>query len=116
MMALSRSAWRAMMPRNFSADSGSRIAPSSSVSTNPLIAVIGVRSSWETFATKSRRKFSSRRMRVMSFKTTTAPICRPEASCSTAPCACSQRSPFSRRRISFSVGVFRLESVCATNF
>ena len=42
----------------------------------PLIEVIGVRSSWETLATKSRRMVSSRRSFVTSFMTTRAPTLR----------------------------------------
>ena len=49
------------------------MAPSSSVSTKPLIEVTGVLSSCETLATKSRRTASSRLRRVTSLSTTTAP-------------------------------------------
>ena len=50
---------------------GRDLAPRSSVSAKPRIAVSGVRSSWETFATKSRRTVSSRRSSVTSWKTAT---------------------------------------------
>ena len=51
---LSLSVCLAIISRNRFASSGLSIAPSWSVSTNPLIDVIGVFSSCETFATKSR--------------------------------------------------------------
>ena len=77
MMAPRRSAWREAIWRNRSEASGSLIAPSLSVSKNPLIEVIGVLSSWETFATNSRRIASSRLSRVTSLSTTTAPMRLP---------------------------------------
>ena len=49
------------------------IVSSSSVSANPLTAVNGVLSSWDTLATKSRRIVSSRRSTVRSSNVSTAP-------------------------------------------
>ena len=49
-----RSVWRMMIARNRRLSSGSA-SPSDSASTYPRIAVSGVRSSCDTFATKSRR-------------------------------------------------------------
>ncbi len=79
-MAFRRSACVATMRKNRSASCGSRRAPSNSVSTKPLIDVIGVFSSCDTLATKSRRMFSKRRKCVTSESTTTAPMPRPAAS------------------------------------
>ena len=71
---------------------------SSSVSTKPLIEVIGVRSSCETLATKSRRTFSKCRSRVTSCSTISTPIFCPCASCSAVPWAFSQRSSGPKKR------------------
>ena len=51
--------------------------PLRSVSAYPWIAVTGVRSSWETLATKSRRRVRRRRIRVMSRRTVTEPEAPP---------------------------------------
>ena len=61
------------MPTNSTDACGSSSAPSSSVSAAARIAAIGVRSSWLTLATKSRRIFSSRRSSVTSLSTVTTP-------------------------------------------
>ncbi len=71
MMACKRSACLAMIRRKRSASCGSFMAPSSRVSTKPLIEVTGVFSSGETLATKSRRMCSSRRKSVTSLSTIT---------------------------------------------
>ena len=60
MIDASLSACRAMIWRNRRASIGSSLAPSRRVSTKPLIDAIGVFSSCDTLATKSRRMFSSR--------------------------------------------------------
>ena len=77
MISLRRSACLAMICKKFRAFSGSCMAPSSRVSTNPLMEVMGVLSSWETLATKSRRACSRRRNRVTSLSTMRAPKAFP---------------------------------------
>ena len=57
-MEANRSACFAMISKNRRLSAGSSAAPSSSVSTNPLIEATGVLSSCDTFATKSRRTLS----------------------------------------------------------
>ena len=74
-----RSAWVRILPRNLWAVSGCSIAPSSRASTNPRIEVSGVRSSWEAFATKSRRMSSTLRRSVASLNVRTAPCGAPSA-------------------------------------
>ncbi len=64
-----RSDSRMIVPKKRGATSPSWSAPSSSVSAMALMDVSGVRSSWETFATKSRRTRSSRRSSVRSRST-----------------------------------------------
>ena len=59
--------------KNISRDCSSFFAPSIKVSANPLIEVIGVLSSCETFATNSRLKFSNFFRLVISCNTTTIP-------------------------------------------
>src|SRR6267378_3491745 len=67
----------------------SSIAPARSVSAKPWMAVSGVRNSWETLATKSRRTRSSLRSSVMSWSTMTAPevsAARTEATVAAKKC------------------------------
>jgi hypothetical protein len=59
MISFRRSVCLAMICKKFVAFFGSLSAPASKVSTKPLMEVMGVFSSWETLATKSRRVFSS---------------------------------------------------------
>ena len=103
MIDASRSACLAMMLRNRRWSAGSSPAPSSNVSTKPLIEAIGVLSSCDTLATKSRRTFSSRCMAVTSFKTITAPP-SPERSRSAVPRRRIVRSRPPRSRRSSSTG------------
>ncbi len=63
-----------LISRKRSAFSESFIAPSLSVSKKPFMDVIGVFSSCETFATKSRRMFSNVLRRVTSFNTISARV------------------------------------------
>ena len=97
MMALSRSACLWMMDRNRCASSRSSGGFSCSVSTKPLMLVMGVRSSCETLATKSRRMFSRRRNRVTSLSTSSAPRRSPRGPCRPVACTCRYVS-FSRLR------------------
>ena len=70
---VSRSACFSMVCRKRVVFSGSLFAPSSKVSTNPLIKDSGVRSSWLTLATNSWRVRSSCLIRVRSWNTRIAP-------------------------------------------
>ena len=63
---VSRSVCFSIVFKNRVDSSGSFFAPSSSVSTNPLINESGVRNSWLTFATNSCRVFSNCFSRVRS--------------------------------------------------
>ena len=91
MMASRRFTCRCTIPRKRMELAGSSKPSSRIVSTKPLINVIGVRSSWETLATKSRRTFSRCRSRVTSCSTIRTPIFSPRTSCSAVPWACSPR-------------------------
>ena len=111
-MACRRSACRATMSRNRSACGRSSMAPSRRVSTKPLMLVIGVLSSCDTLATKSRRMFSSRRIWVMSFSTTSMPRSRPAAFRRAVAVPCRKRSASPRSTISPVVGsAFDMASV-----
>ena len=68
-----RSAWLFAISRNRRCVADSSLVSSSTVSRYPLMAVNGVRNSWDTFATNSARTFSSRRNSVMSCRTSKKP-------------------------------------------
>ena len=65
---------RSMMSRNRMAAAGSPSAPDCSVSVAERTAAIGVRSSWDALATKSRRSDSSRRSSVTSTQHEQQPV------------------------------------------
>ena len=72
-MRASRSALRCRPSISFGAICGSSFAPAISVSAFARITATGVRSSCDTFATKSRRTLSSRRTVVTSSSSSTRP-------------------------------------------
>lgn len=81
-----RSAFLAMMSTKRWSDSGGiSLAPPCSVSAAERTAVTGVRSSWETLATKSRRMVSSRLTAVTSRQTTSIDDVARESSVGSKP-------------------------------